>query len=102
MNYAQSFCQVKSLIKTHTRGKNHHYSICGCQFRNFQTFLYQLSIHKLPFFQGSRHLIPPSMVQSWRVFSPGSIQIDKKQHSTNRHSTLVRLRPPFLPADDRN
>ena len=32
------FFQMKGLIKIHNRGKFHLYSICGCQFVNFQMF----------------------------------------------------------------
>ena len=45
--YAPRFSQMKELIKIHICGKFHHYSICGCKTKKFQSFSYQSSIHKM-------------------------------------------------------
>ena len=44
------FFQMKGLMKIHNRGKFHLYSICGCQFINFQMFLWQWNIRELGHF----------------------------------------------------
>ena len=40
LNCTPSFCQIKDLIKICICGKFHHYSISGCESKNFQSFLY--------------------------------------------------------------
>ena len=39
MSYAQIFCLMKGIIEMHNPGKFHHYSISGCQVRDFRMFL---------------------------------------------------------------
>ena len=51
--------RVKDLTKIRNRGKFHHYRKCGCQGKNFQSFLYRFSIHEMAFFRGFfRSLLP--------------------------------------------
>ena len=52
MGDALIFFQIKGLMKIHNRGEFHLYSICGCQFVNFQMFSWQCSIHELGHFWG--------------------------------------------------
>ena len=47
MDDALIFFQMKGLMKIHNRDKFHRYSICGCQFINFQMFSWRCSIHEL-------------------------------------------------------
>ena len=47
MNYAPRFWQMKNLIKIRISDKFHQYSICGCEVKNFQSFLYWFSVHKM-------------------------------------------------------
>ena len=35
LSYAPRFCQMKDLIKIYICGKFHHYSICGCDVKDF-------------------------------------------------------------------
>ena len=37
-------------MKIHRRGMFHHYSISGCQVKNFQRFAYQFIIHEMALF----------------------------------------------------
>ena len=41
------FCQMKKLIKIHIRGNFYQYSVCGCEAKNFQGFLYRFGIHEM-------------------------------------------------------
>ena len=44
------FFQVKGIMKIHNHSKFYLYSICGCQFTNFQIFSWRCSIHELSHF----------------------------------------------------
>ena len=50
MSYALIFGKMEGLIKIHNRGKFYEFSIFGYQVINFQSFLYQFSIHEMAFF----------------------------------------------------
>ena len=45
MRYTPRFCQMKELVPF-----IHQYSICGCEMKNFQSFLYWFSIHEIAHF----------------------------------------------------
>ena len=38
---------MKDLMKTHSRGKFHEYSICGCQVKNDLSFVTRFSSHDM-------------------------------------------------------
>ena len=42
MSYAPGFCQMNDLIRIYTLSgyKFHQYNVCGCEVKNFQSFLY--------------------------------------------------------------
>ena len=50
ISHAQIFCQIKGLIKIHSRVKFHLHSICGSQVINFKKVPWQWSIHELGHF----------------------------------------------------
>ena len=50
MSYTPIFWQMKDLMKTHSRGKFHEYSICGCQVQNDLSFMTRFSIHGMAIF----------------------------------------------------
>ena len=90
MNHASIFCQIESLMKIPNCGKFHEYSICGCQVINFQSVLYQFSIHQMVLFRGFTQRYPKFalLVQLWlpvslwrwpKNFSHRAIQISQNQ-----------------------
>ena len=69
---------MKDFVKLQNRGKFHQYSIYGCQVKNYQSFVYQISIHAGPIFAG---VFGALLLQIWSVFaqicSRASILADK-------------------------
>ena len=47
MKYTPRCCQFKDFIKIYICGKIHQNSICGCEIKSFQRFLYWFSIQHL-------------------------------------------------------
>ena len=75
MSHASIFCQIEGLKKIPNCGKFHEYSICGCQVINFQSVLYQFSIHQMVPFGGFLDPIPSSPPPP---LPKGNIQGEKK------------------------
>ena len=42
--------QMNAVIKIYICGKFHHYSICGCDIKNFQSVLCWFSVHEMSHF----------------------------------------------------
>ena len=46
VRFTPRFYQMKDVIKIYSTGKFHQNRICGCEIKNFQSFLYWFSIHE--------------------------------------------------------
>ena len=57
------FFQMKGFVMIHNRGKFHIYSVCGCQFINFQMFLGDAASMNLAILGVFWAVTPPNMVQ---------------------------------------
>ena len=62
MKHTPRFCQMKNFIKIYICGKFHQYSICGCEMKDFQGFLYWFNIHKMVPFCDFLALSPPNQI----------------------------------------
>ena len=62
--YAPRFYQMKVARFTSICGKFHQYSICGCEVKNFQSFLHWFNIQWNGPFLVFWALAPPNIVQS--------------------------------------
>ena len=61
-SYTLRFCQMKDFIKIYTCGKFHHYSICGCEGKDFWI---DLASMKWPLFRDFWVLTSPNIVPSF-------------------------------------
>ena len=78
MSHASIFCQIEGLIKIHTRGKFHEYSMGGYQVINIQRFLYQFSIHEMTLFEGFCGFNSPKYCLILTKFLPKVVFKEKK------------------------
>ena len=68
MSYIPRFFQIKDLITIYIRGQFDQYRIFGSEVRNFQSFLYRLSIHEMTPFCIFWTVTPQKIVQfCWNI-----------------------------------
>ena len=91
----QDFARWKTLLRyiIHIRGKFHQFSICGCEVKNFQNFLYWSASIKWPFFGVSWAVIPPNIVRYSSLSPIRQTQFEKC--FKNLHFGLNETRPKF-------
>ena len=53
----------------------HQYSICGCEVKNFQSFLYYLSSNEMVPFKGFWAFLPQILFDFAEILSRGSVLI---------------------------
>ena len=70
VSYALFFWQMTGLIKIHSRVEFYEYSVLDCQVTNFQSFLYQFSVHDMPLFGEVVGPNSPKYCQILLKFSP--------------------------------
>ena len=110
-----SFLPNERLIKKYICGKFHHYSICCCEIKIFQSFLYWFSIHEMAPFRFFFWLLFPqilldlaeslsrsSPIRQMHCFkNPSKFWNLAQIERTESLQVLSILRPNFLPENQK-